>query len=58
MITKLTAEQVASAASKAQDGHSVTLMVCKMLPTASESAIDREIERVYDAMEYPEHQPA
>ena len=34
-------------------GGSVTLEVARAMKNASEAEIDREIEVVYDAMEYP-----
>ena len=37
-----------------ETGGSVTLAVIRAMPKADEAAIDRQINRVYDAMEYPE----
>ena len=50
----MTTKQMAAAIHAGETGGSVTLAVIHAMPKADEATIDREIERVYDAMEYPE----
>jgi hypothetical protein len=54
---RLSDAQMEQAVAEAESGHAVTLIVYRMLPDASEDAIDRETDRVYDAMEYAEVKP-
>jgi hypothetical protein len=54
MKTNLTEKQVKRAAEVGENGGSVTLAVIRAMPSASEADIDREINRVYDSMEYSE----
>ena len=54
MKTNLTENQVKQAANIGENGGSVTLAVIRAMPKASDANLDREINRVYDAMEYPE----
>jgi hypothetical protein len=50
---KLTKSKLKKIIRLAENGNSVTLLVCKALPQASESEIDNAIESVYDSMEFP-----
>jgi hypothetical protein len=50
---KLTKSKLKQIIRLAENGNSVTLLVCKALPQASESEIDNAIESVYDSMEFP-----
>jgi len=50
----LTEKQLATAINTGESGGSVSLSVIRALPQADEATIDRQINRVYDAMEYPE----
>ena len=50
----LSDEQVQAIARRGEDGQFVTLEVIKALPEAGETELAREINRVYDAMDYPE----
>jgi precorrin-6B methylase 2 len=50
----MTTKQMAVAIHAGETGGSVTLAVMRAMPKADEAAIDRQINRVYDAMEYPE----
>jgi len=50
---KLTKSKLKQIIRLAENGNSVTLLVCKALPQASESEIDNAIETVYDSMEFP-----
>jgi hypothetical protein len=52
--TTMTAKQMTKSINAGETGGSVTLAVIRAMPKADEATIDREIERVYDAMEYPE----
>jgi hypothetical protein len=54
MKNEMTAKQMTKAINAGETGGSVTLAVIRAMPKADEATIDREIERVYDAMEYPE----
>lgn len=54
MKTNLTEKQVKRVAQIGETGGSVTLAVIRALPKATEADLDREINRVYDSMEYPE----
>lgn len=54
---RLSDAQMEQAVAEAESGQAVTLIVYRMLPDASEEAIDRETDRVYDAMEYAEVNP-
>jgi len=47
-------KQMAVAIHVGESGGSVTLAVMRAMPKADEATIDRQINRVYDAMEYPE----
>lgn len=51
---KLTEEQLKKAVVVGENGGSVTLFLLKALPNASDADIDREMDRVFDSMEYPE----
>jgi hypothetical protein len=50
---KLTKSKLKQIVRLAENGKSVSLLVCKALPQASESEIDNAIESVYDFMEFP-----
>jgi len=50
---KLTKSKLKQIIRLAENGNSVTLLVCKALPQANESEIDNAIETVYDSMEFP-----
>jgi precorrin-6B methylase 2 len=52
--TKMTTKQMAATIHAGETGGSVTLAVIRAMPNADAATIDRQIERVYDAMEYPE----
>lgn len=54
MKTELTEKQMTKAINTGETGGSVTLAVIRAMPKADEATIDRQINRVYDAMEYPE----
>ena len=54
MTKNLTEKQMNRAAEAGENGGSVTLAVIGAMPGASEADIDREINRVYDAMQYTE----
>jgi hypothetical protein len=54
MKNEMTTKQMAEAVRVGETGGSVTLAVIRVMPKADAATIDREIERVYDAMEYPE----
>ena len=54
MKHELTEKQMAKAINTGETGGSVTLAVIRAMPKADEATIDRQINRVYDAMEYPE----
>jgi hypothetical protein len=52
---KLTKSKLKQIIRLAENGNSVTLLVCKALPQqASESDINNAIESVYDSMEFPQ----
>jgi hypothetical protein len=50
---KLTKSKLKQIIRLAENGNSVTLLVCQALPQASETEIDNAIESVYDSMEFP-----
>ena len=50
----MTTKQMAATIHAGETGGSVTLAVIRAMPNADAATIDRQIERVYDAMEYPE----
>jgi hypothetical protein len=50
----MTTKQMAVAHHAGESGGSVTLAVMRAMPKADEATIDRQINRVYDAMEYLE----
>jgi len=50
---KLTKSKLKQIIRLAENGNSVTLLVCKALPQANESEIDNAIETVFHCMEFP-----
>jgi hypothetical protein len=51
----MTERQFKSILRKAESGQFVSQLVMRALPKATESEIDEALNRVYDAIEYPEH---
>jgi hypothetical protein len=50
----LTARQFSAAVRAGENGGFVSLAVMRALPRATDAEITAEVNRVYDAMEYPE----